>query len=55
MNIKILELFKNARLCWMEDLMFEEFPELKQIIEEQDEFEKSKYEAAKSAIDILTQ
>ena len=35
--------------------MFEEFPELKQIIEEQDEFEKSKYEAAKSAIDILTQ
>ena len=27
--------------------------ELKQIIEEQDEFEKSKYEAAKSAIDYL--
>ena len=35
--------------------MFEEFPELKNIIKEQDEFEKSQYNAAKSAVDMLLQ
>ena len=50
----VMNLVRDAerRAYW---IMFEEFPELKSVIEEQDEFEKTQFKAAKDAIDILTQ